>query len=56
MTVEDTLARWLDANPAHLSRSSGTNTGRTVHIRAIRHDDDALEEAFVRALSWESGS
>jgi len=55
MKVDETQARWHEAYPADVARTVTTDTGGTVLIRAIRHDDDALEEAFVRGLSRESG-
>jgi acetyltransferase len=51
----DASSHWLESYPAHLSRTLTTDKGRTVQVRAIRHDDDELEEAFVRGLSRESG-
>lgn len=40
--------------PAGLSRT-WTVSGQRLRLRPIRHDDDALEEAFVRGLSRETG-
>ena len=40
--------------PAHLAREHRLFDGRTVRIRPIRSDDDALERDFLNALSGES--
>ena len=47
-------AHWLHSYPAHLSQTWILTSGESLSVRPIRHDDDALEEAFVRALSLES--
>ena len=43
------------AYPEHLARTWMLASGEELLLRPIRHDDDAREEAFVRALSRESG-
>jgi acetyltransferase len=40
--------------PAHLTEHLTLEDGRMVTIRAVRPDDEALTQAFVRALSDES--
>jgi acetyltransferase len=45
----------LHGYPAHLSRTWILASGESLRARPIRHDDGALEEAFVRGLSRESG-
>src|SRR5947208_16180938 len=45
---------WLQSYPAHLSRTWTLPSGDSLSVRPIRHDDDELEEAFVRGLSLES--
>ena len=45
--------RWLQTYPAGLSRTLRLS-GVELRLRAIRHDDDALEQAFVSGLSRET--
>jgi acetyltransferase len=45
----------MSSYPAHLIRTWTLPSGETLIVRPIRHDDGALEEAFVRSLSRESG-
>ena len=45
---------WLRSYPAHLSRTWTLQSGESLLLRPIRHDDGEREEAFVRALSFES--
>ena len=45
---------WLHSYPAHLSQTWTLASGESLSVRPVRHDDDELEEAFVRALSLES--
>ena len=47
-------AHWLHSYPAHLSQTWTLASGESLSVRPVRHDDDDLEEAFVRALSLES--
>jgi len=47
-------SHWLQAYPAHLSQSWTLASGESLCVRPVRHDDDEREEAFVRALSFES--
>src|SRR5207302_5615991 len=47
-------SHWLESYPAHLSRTWTLASGESLRLRPVRHDDSALEEAFVRALSLES--
>jgi len=47
-------SHWLHSYPAHLSRTWILASGESLSVRPVRHDDGALEEAFVRALSLES--
>jgi acetyltransferase len=47
-------SQWLHSYPAHLSRTWTLASGESLRVRPIRHDDGALEEAFVRALSLEA--
>jgi len=53
--VPESPPHWLLGYPAHLSRTWTFASGESLSVRPIRHDDGALEEAFVRALSFESG-
>jgi acetyltransferase len=46
--------QWLQSYPAHLSQTWTMPSGESLTVRPVRHDDDALEEAFVCALSPES--
>ena len=46
---------WLLSYPAHLSRTWTLDSGESLSVRPIRHDDGELEEAFVRGLSAEAG-
>lgn len=50
----DSPSRWLQSYPAHWSRTWTLPSGQSLSVRPVRHDDDELEEAFVRALSLES--
>ena len=50
----DSPPHWLESYPAHLSRTWTLASGELLRVRPVRHDDGALEEAFVRALSLES--
>jgi acetyltransferase len=45
----------MSSYPAHLTRTWTLPSGETLTLRPIRHDDVALEEAFVRSLSPETG-
>jgi acetyltransferase len=47
-------SHWLYSYPAHLSQTWILASGESLSVRPVRHDDDNLEEAFVRALSLES--
>lgn len=47
-------APWLASYPAHLVGTWTMASGESLCVRPLRHDDGALEEAFVRALSSES--
>ena len=47
-------SHWLHSYPAHLSQTWTLASGESLSVRPVRHDDDDLEEAFVRALSFES--
>jgi GNAT superfamily N-acetyltransferase len=40
--------------PAHLTREHRLYDGRTVVIRAVRHNDDVLEREFLNELSGDS--
>ena len=53
--LPDSPPHWLESYPAHLSRTWTLASGESLRVRPVRHDDDALEEAFVRGLSAESG-
>ncbi len=50
----DSPPHWLESYPAHLSRTWTLASGESLRVRPVRHDDNELEEAFVRALSLES--
>ena len=52
--LPNSSSQWLHAYPAHLSRIWTLSSGELLRVRPVRHDDGALEEAFVRALSLES--
>lgn len=52
--LADDSSRWLNKYPAHLARIWRLPSGESFSLRPIRHDDGALEEALVRALSFES--
>jgi len=52
--LPDSPPHWLESYPAHLSRTWTLASGELLRVRPVRHDDGALEEAFVRALSLES--
>jgi len=52
--LTDDSSRWLHKYPAHLARNWRLDSGESFSLRPVRHDDGALEEAFVRALSVES--
>ena len=57
VSISDPLAgrpHWLDTYPSHLTRAWALRSGQAVIVRAVRHDDDAREEAFVRGLSPQS--
>ena len=54
-TSSDPASRWLEGYPAELSRSWTLPSGEPLRLRPIRHDDDALEQAFVSGLSRETG-
>jgi len=45
---------WLESYPAGLTRTWASSAGSPLRMRPIRHDDDDLEEAFVRGLSQET--
>ena len=45
----------MSSYPAHLIRTWTLPSGERLTVRPIRHDDGALEEAFVRSLSRETG-
>lgn len=45
----------MSSYPAHLIRTWTLPAGETLTVRPVRHDDVALEEAFVHSLSRESG-
>src|SRR2546426_3033766 len=53
-SLPDHPLHWLHRYPAHLSRTWTLASGESLSVRPVRHDDGALEEAFVRALSLES--
>jgi acetyltransferase len=52
--LADDSSRWLRKYPAHLARIWRLDSGESFFLRPVRHDDGALEEAFVRGLSRES--
>ena len=52
--LTDDSSRWLHKYPAHLARTWRLASGESFSLRPVRHDDGALEEAFVRGLSLES--
>ena len=52
---ESQALQWLHRYPAHLSRTWTLPSGQSLVVRPVRHDDGEREEAFVRALSLESG-
>ena len=52
--LADDSSRWLRKYPAHLARTWRLKSGESFFLRPVRHDDGALEEAFVRGLSHES--
>ena len=52
--LADDSSRWLHKYPAHLVRTWRLASGESFSLRPVRHDDGALEEAFVRDLSLES--
>jgi len=52
--VADDSSRWLPKYPAHLVRTWRLASGESFSLRPVRHDDGALEKAFVRGLSLES--
>jgi len=52
--LADDSSHWLHSYPAHLSRTWTLASGESLRVRPVRHDDGALEEAFVRGLSLES--
>ena len=52
--LADDSSRWLHKYPAHLVRTWRLDSGESFSLRPVRHDDGALEEAFVRGLSRES--
>jgi len=49
--LADDSSRWLHKYPAHLARTWRLASGESFTLRPVRHDDGALEEAFVRGLS-----
>jgi L-amino acid N-acyltransferase YncA len=53
--LADDSSRWLHKYPAHLARTWRLDSGESFSLRPVRHDDDVLEEAFVRGLSRASG-
>jgi len=53
-SLADDSSRWLQKYPAHLARTWRLASGESFFLRPVRHDDGALEEAFVRGLSRES--
>src|SRR5437867_6257402 len=53
-SLPDHPSHWLHSYPAHLCRTWTLASDQSLCVRAVRHDDGALEEAFVRALSLES--
>ena len=52
--LPNSSSQWLQGYPGHLSRIWTLSSGELLRVRPVRHDDGALEEAFVRALSLES--
>jgi GNAT superfamily N-acetyltransferase len=52
--LADDSSRWLHKYPAHLARTWRLASGESFFLRPVRHDDGARQEAFVRALSFES--
>jgi GNAT superfamily N-acetyltransferase len=52
--LPDDSSRWLHKYPAHLARTWRLDSGESLSLRPVRHDDGVLEEAFVRGLSRES--
>ena len=53
-SAPDIPSHWLQSYPGHLSRTWTLPSGQSLCVRAVRHDDGELEEAFVRGLSLES--
>src|SRR5437879_11505029 len=53
-SAPDIPSHWLQSYPGHLSRTWTLPSGQSLCVRAVRHDDGELEQAFVRALSLES--
>ena len=53
-SAPDIPSHWLQSYPAHVSRTWTLPSGQSLCVRAVRHDDGELEEAFVRGLSLES--
>jgi len=51
----DGETNWLASYPSHLTETWELPSGEWVQVRAVRHDDGPLEEAFVRGLSRETG-
>src|SRR5262249_3619998 len=47
-------AAWLGTYPAHLTRIWTMRSGESFIVRPVRHDDGALEEAFIHSLSRKS--
>jgi RimJ/RimL family protein N-acetyltransferase len=52
--LADDSSCWLNNYPAHLARTWRLASGESFSLRPVRHDDGALEEAFVSGLSRES--
>ena len=52
--LADDSSRSLHTYPAHLARTWRLASGESFSLRPVRHDDGALEEAFVSGLSRES--
>ena len=49
-SAPDIPSHWLQSYPGHLSRTWTLPSGQSLCVRAVRHDDGELEEAFVRGL------
>src|SRR6202521_4514959 len=52
--LPDRSPAWLHSYPANLSRTWTLESGESLGVRPVRHDDGEREKAFVCALSLES--